>query len=126
MSVSPITRHSSRVAISMRKVLLGRTGLEISELAFGGGVTGGMLIDADEPTRYTALKRAVEAGINWIDTAPIYGSGESERTIGRHWQSLASGLNFSTKVRLEAEDMSDIAGAITRSLEQSLERLRAS
>jgi aryl-alcohol dehydrogenase-like predicted oxidoreductase len=36
----------------MRKARLGRTGLEISELAFGGGVTGGILINADEPTRY--------------------------------------------------------------------------
>ena len=108
----------------MRKVLLGRTGLEISELAFGGGVTGGILINADEPTRYNALKRAVEAGINWIDTAPIYGSGELERTIGRHWQSLSSGLDISTKVRLEAGDVNDIGGAIERSLEQSLERLQ--
>jgi D-threo-aldose 1-dehydrogenase len=110
----------------MRRVLLGRTGLEVSELAFGGGVTGGILVDADEPTRYNALKRAVEAGINWIDTAPVYGSGESERTIGRHWQSLSRGLNISTKVRLEADDVNDIAGAIERSLTQSLERLRAS
>ena len=68
----------------MRRVMLARTGLEISELAFGGGVTGGILINANEPTRYDALKRAVDAGINWIDTAPIYGEGESERTIGRH------------------------------------------
>jgi L-galactose dehydrogenase/L-glyceraldehyde 3-phosphate reductase len=98
--------------------------LEISELAFGGGVTGGILINPDEPTRYNALKRATAAGINWIDTAPIYGSGESERTIGRHWESLSPRLNISTKVRLEAEDVDDIPGAIERSLEQSLERLR--
>jgi len=118
-------QSSNRAATSMRKALLGRTSLEISELAFGGGVTGGILIDADEPTRYDALKRAVEAGINWIDTAPIYGGGESERTIGRHWQSLPPGLNISTKVRLEADDVNNVAGAIERSLEQSLERLRA-
>ena len=73
----------------MRKTMLGRTGLEISELAFGGGVTGGILINADEITRYNALKRAAEGGINWIDTAPIYGGGESERAIGRHWESLS-------------------------------------
>jgi len=109
----------------MRKAMLGRTGLEISELAFGGGVTGGILINADEITRYNALKRAAEGGINWIDTAPIYGGGESERTIGRHWESLSPSLNISTKVRLEAEDVNDISGAIERSLEQSLERLRA-
>ena len=66
------------------KGYFGRTGLEISELAFGGGVTGGILINADEATRYTALRRAVAAGINWIDTAPIYGNGASEETIGRH------------------------------------------
>jgi L-galactose dehydrogenase/L-glyceraldehyde 3-phosphate reductase len=109
----------------MRKGLLGQTGLEISELAFGGGVTGGILIEADEVTRYNALSRAVAAGINWVDTAPIYGEGESERTIGRNWQSLSPLLNISTKVRLEAEDVNDIPGAIERSLEQSLERLRA-
>jgi L-galactose dehydrogenase/L-glyceraldehyde 3-phosphate reductase len=108
----------------MRKVFFGRTGLEISELAFGGGVTGGILIDPDEATRYNALKSALAAGINWIDTAPIYGNGESERTIGRHWASLSPHPHISTKVRLEAEDADDIPGAIERSLEQSLERLR--
>jgi aryl-alcohol dehydrogenase-like predicted oxidoreductase len=108
----------------MRKVFFGSTGLEISELAFGGGVTGGILINPDEATRYNALKSALAAGINWIDTAPIYGNGESERTIGRHWESLSPHPNISTKVRLEAEDVNDIPGAIERSLEQSLERLR--
>ena len=65
----------------MRKTFLGRTGLEISELAFGGGVTGGILINPDEATRYNALRRAVASGINWIDTAPVYGNGASEETI---------------------------------------------
>jgi aryl-alcohol dehydrogenase-like predicted oxidoreductase len=108
----------------MRKIFFGRTGLEISELAFGGGVTGGILINADEATRYTALRRAVTAGINWIDTAPVYGNGASEETIGRHLESLTPQPYISTKVRLEAEDMKDIPGAIERSLEQSLKRLR--
>jgi aryl-alcohol dehydrogenase-like predicted oxidoreductase len=108
----------------MRKNFFGRTGLEISELAFGGGVTGGILINPDEATRYNALKSALAAGINWIDTAPIYGDGESERTIGRHWETFSPHPNISTKVRLEAEDVDDIPGAIERSLEQSLERLR--
>ena len=108
----------------MRKITFGRTGLEISELAFGGGVTGGILINADEATRYNALRRAVTAGINWIDTAPIYGNGASEETIGRHLESLTPRPYVSTKVRLEAEDMDDIPGAIERSLEQSLKRLQ--
>ena len=87
----------------MRKTFFGRTGLEISELAFGGGVTGGILINPDEATRYSALRRAVAAGINWIDTAPIYGNGASEETIGRHLEALSPRPHVSTKVRLEAE-----------------------
>jgi D-threo-aldose 1-dehydrogenase len=107
----------------MRKIYFGRTGFEISELALGGGVTGNILIKGDDATRFNALRRAVAAGINWIDTAPVYGNGESETTIGRHLQSLSPQPYVSTKVRLEAEDLDDIPGAIERSLEQSLERL---
>jgi D-threo-aldose 1-dehydrogenase len=109
----------------MRKTFLGNTGLEISELAFGGGVTGGILIKADETARYNTLRRAVASGINWIDTAPIYGDGASEETIGRHLDSLSPRPYVSTKVRLEPGDLDDISGAIERSLEQSLARLRS-
>ncbi len=108
----------------MRKTSFGRTGLEISELALGGGVTGGILINPDETTRYGAMRRAVAAGINWIDTAPIYGNGASEETIGRHLESLRPRPHVSTKVRIDAEHLDDIPGAIERSLEQSLKRLR--
>jgi D-threo-aldose 1-dehydrogenase len=108
----------------MRKSLLGRTGLEISEIAFGGGITGGILINAIEATRWAALQRAVAGGINWIDTAPLYGNGTSEETIGRHLAVLSPRPHVSTKVRLEGDDMADIAGAIERSLEQSLKRLQ--
>jgi len=109
----------------MRKTFLGRTGLTISELAFGGGVTGGILINAPEAIRHDALQRAVAAGINWIDTAAIYGGGASEETIGRHLRALTPQPHVSTKVRLEADDMHDVAGAIERSLEQSLRRLQS-
>jgi L-galactose dehydrogenase/L-glyceraldehyde 3-phosphate reductase len=108
----------------MRKTMFGRTGLEISELAFGGGATGGILINSDETTRVVALRRAVAAGINWIDTAPMYGNGASEETIGRHLESLSPQPHVSTKVQIEAEQLDDIPSAIERSLEQSLKRLR--
>ena len=109
----------------MRKTFLGRTGLTISELAFGGGVTGGILINAPEAIRHDALQRAVAAGINWIDTAAIYGDGASEETIGRHLRALTPQPHVSSKVRLEAHDMHDVPGAIERSLEQSLRRLQS-
>jgi D-threo-aldose 1-dehydrogenase len=108
----------------MKKSSFGQTGLEISEIALGGGVTGGILINASEPTRFAALERAVAGGINWIDTAPLYGNGASEETIGRHLAVLSPRPHVSTKVRLERADMADIAGAIRRSLEQSLKRLQ--
>src|SRR5215470_11617070 len=108
----------------MQKNLLGRTGLEISEIAFGGGDTGGMLIRGDETTRITALARAVRAGINWIDTAALYGNGASEEAIGRHLQALSPRPYISTKVRVEHNDLRDLRGAIERSLTASLKRLR--
>jgi L-galactose dehydrogenase/L-glyceraldehyde 3-phosphate reductase len=108
----------------MRKNWLGRTGLEVSEIAFGGGVTGGILIKADEPTRISALMRAVEAGINLIDTAPLYGGGASEEAIGRHLAALEPRPYVSTKVLIGPDDLMDIRGAIERSLEQSLKRLQ--
>jgi len=67
----------------MRKTFFGRTGLEISEIALGGGTTGGILINANEATRWAALQRVVAAGINWIDTAAVYGLGHSEEVVGR-------------------------------------------
>jgi len=109
----------------MKQTFLGRTGLKISEIAFGGGVTGGILINAMEATRAAVLQRAVAAGINWVDTAPVYGDGASEETIGRHLAALTPRPHISTKVRLERGDMPDIAGAIRHSLEQSLKRLKS-
>jgi D-threo-aldose 1-dehydrogenase len=107
----------------MRKNLLGRTGLQISEIAFGAGVTGGILIKGDETDAVRALKQALAIGINWIDTAALYGDGASEATIGRHIHALDPQPYVSTKVRIERDPMNDIPGAIERSLEQSLKRL---
>src|SRR5215813_7352451 len=96
----------------MRKNILGRTGLEISEIALGAGVTGGILIKGDEMTRTSALRRALTGGINWIDTAPLYGNGASEATIGRHLSALEPRPYISTKVRIERDDKKDLRGAI--------------
>jgi aryl-alcohol dehydrogenase-like predicted oxidoreductase len=107
----------------LRKNPLGQTGLLISEIAFGAGTTGGILIRGDEAGAVRALNRALALGINWIDTAALYGDGASEATIGRHIRSLKPQPYVSTKVRIERDQMNDIPGAIERSLEQSLKRL---
>jgi D-threo-aldose 1-dehydrogenase len=107
----------------MKKRILGRTGLEVSELVFGGGWVGGILINADDETRRVAIGRALRAGVNWIDTAPSYGQGRSEEALGWLLPELASQPTLSTKIGLDCADLSDIAGQARRSIEASLARL---
>lgn len=108
----------------MRKRRFGRTGLLVSELVFGGGWVGGILIHAEEAVRLQALRRAVAAGIDWVDTAALYGNGVSEETIGRLLPEVSPRPRLSTKVRLDPA-AGDIAGQIECSLEASLGRLKA-
>ena len=102
----------------------GRTGLQVSELVFGGGFVGGILVHADDETKLKALRRALQAGINWIDTAPLYGQGKSERALGWLLKEVEETPYVSTKVQLDTGDLSDIPGQIERSIEASLERLQ--
>jgi aryl-alcohol dehydrogenase-like predicted oxidoreductase len=108
----------------MRYRPFGRTGLEVSELIFGGGWVGGILIHQDDATKRAAFARALEAGINWVDTAPSYGDGKSEQTLGWLLQEVDPKPQLSTKVRLDLGGLDDIPGQIERSLEASLKRLR--
>ncbi|HEX6111691.1 MAG TPA: aldo/keto reductase, partial [Geminicoccaceae bacterium] len=108
----------------MRYRPFGRTGLQVSELVFGGGWVGGILIHQDDATKSAAIERALDAGINWIDTAPSYGDGESERALGWLLQDVADRPYLSTKVRLDLSRLDDITGQVRRSIEESLSRLR--
>jgi D-threo-aldose 1-dehydrogenase len=108
----------------MRYRPFGKTGLQVSELVFGGGWVGGILIHQDAETRYAAIERALDAGINWIDTAPSYGDGESERALGWLLQDVADKPYLSTKVRLDLSRLDDITGQVKQSIEESLSRLR--
>jgi aryl-alcohol dehydrogenase-like predicted oxidoreductase len=62
--------------------------------------------------------------VNYFDTASQYGRGQSEINLGLAWKALRVDAYVGTKVRLTADDMSDISGAIARSLEASLQRLQ--
>ena len=64
----------------MKTRRFGRTGLDISEMVFGGGFVGGGIIHAKEDTKRAAIRRALDAGVNWIDTAPLY--DQSETALG--------------------------------------------
>ena len=102
----------------------GRTNLEVSEIAFGGGRSGGILIDADDETRRKAVRSALDHGINWFDTAPQYGQGKSEEALGWLLEEVSETPFVSTKIMITEADHGDLAGAVERSLDQSLARLR--
>ncbi len=107
----------------MRYRPFGRTGLEVSELVFGGGFVGGILIHADDETKLAALRCGLDGGMNWIDTAPSYGDGKSEEALGWLLKEVDAKPYLSTKVRLDLDRAGDLAGQIEASLEQSLKRL---
>ncbi len=101
----------------------GATGIEVSELVFGGGAVGGLLINQDDETRLAAIKRAMEAGINWIDTAPSYGQGRSEEALGWLLKEIPDEPYISTKFSIDTRELSQIPGQIEQSFEASLKRL---
>ncbi len=78
----------------MDKVTLGRTGLEVSRLSMGGLFI--MSGHADLDTAKATVKNAVDAGINYIDTAPGYGN--SEEVLGQCLEGLDKPVVLSTKL----------------------------
>lgn len=108
---------------AMRYGTFGRTGLRISRVVFGGGWVGGVLIHANDDTKLAVLRRAMQAGINWIDTAPGYGKGRSEAALGWLLKEIDATPHVSTKVMLDAAGLDDIAGQIERSVHESLRRM---
>lgn len=107
----------------MQKRRLGRTGLDVSVLGYGAGAVGGLFTKGTAADQERAAARAIEAGINYFDTASIYGNGESERNLGRALNSLKAKVIVGTKVRLAAQHRADVAGFVAQSLEDSLKRM---
>ncbi len=108
----------------MQRRRFGRTGLEVPALTFGGGWVGGLLIRGSEQQREGVLDRALAAGIDWIDTAALYGNGVSETVIGRWLAKQPAGKRprISTKFNIDTS-AGDFAGQIERSVAASLQRL---
>ena len=103
---------------------LGRTGLDVSVLGFGCGAVGGLMVRGTPADQERAVARAIELGINYFDTAAMYGNGESERNLGRVMKSLKPDIRVGTKVRIPAGERNRVAAAVTQSLEASLQRLQ--
>ena len=108
----------------MEKRSFGSTGLEVSRLTFGCGAVGGLMTKGEAADQDRAIAWARDNGINFFDTAASYGNGASETNLGRALNGNTDGIVVSTKVGLSNGDWSDVAGAVARSLDASLTRLK--
>jgi aryl-alcohol dehydrogenase-like predicted oxidoreductase len=111
---------------------LGTTGLDITRVGFGawalgGGGERGWGPQQDEES-IAAIHRAVELGVNWIDTAAAYGFGRSERVVGRALEGLTERPHVFTKASLLDDGTGHVRhslnrDSILREAEASLHRL---
>ncbi len=108
----------------MKTRKFGGAGVEIPEIVFGGGRVGGILIFADDDTRRAAVRRALDSGIDWFDTAMSYGNGKSEEALGWLLEEVPETPRVSTKVTIDLDRLDDIPGQIEKSVHASLTRLR--
>jgi len=93
----PAPDPGSRREEGMRRVALGRTGIETSALGFGAASLGSR-IDAEAGAR--ALAAALDAGVTWIDLAPVYGAGRAEEIVGAALRGRRDEAQICTKVGL--------------------------
>lgn len=109
---------------------LGNTGLIVSELAlgtmqFGSGMNMGGL---DQRATNEMIKFALDRGVNFIDTADVYSTGESETLVGNALKGIREEIVLATKFRLPMSDNLNRSGAtrvnIMRGVESSLKRLQ--
>ena len=110
----PLRKAASRgraEAPGVEKRILGRTALRVSALGFGCGNVGGLMVRGTPAGQERAVARALELGVNYFDTAAMYGDGRSETNLGRVLSVLRPDIVRPTKT-------------IAASAEASLRRLR--
>lgn len=103
---------------------LGNTGIDVSEIGFGCGNVGGLMIRGAHGDQLQAVARAMELGINYFDTASSYGDCQSETNLGRVLKELAAEVYVGTKFRVTTHDLGRIKGNVISSVEASLARLQ--
>ena len=86
----------------MRYRNIGNSGINVSEIGFGCGNNAVLMVKATYEEQSKAVRRALDSGINFFDTAFAYGLGKSEENLGRILNDLGADPAISTKIRLDA------------------------
>lgn len=122
----------------LRRARLGRTDMEITRVGFGAwAIGGGGWANAwgaqDDDESVAAIRHAVERGVNWIDTAAIYGHGHSEDVTARALKDIPEadrplvftkgGLGWNDEDHMEASRRRGDPASIRQDVEDSLRRL---
>ncbi|HEX4486864.1 MAG TPA: aldo/keto reductase [Terriglobales bacterium] len=107
---------------------LGRTGWKVSDVSFGAWAIGGSWGKVSESDALAALNKAIDSGVNFIDTADVYGGGRSERLIAQLKKSRKDEIIVATKAgrRLPKQLVDGYSRAnLTSWVEDSLRNLAA-
>jgi aryl-alcohol dehydrogenase-like predicted oxidoreductase len=97
----------------------------VSRLTLGGGGLGQLWGETSRAEAVATVHAAVEAGIDLLDLAPLYGRGEAERVVGEAFGGkLPAGVRVTTKCQLGDPEDESVEGRIRRHLARSLEALR--
>jgi len=117
----------------MRTRRLGKTNLELTVIGFGSWAIGGggwriSWGPQDDSESIAAIKKALDLGINWIDTAAIYGLGHSEEIVGKAIKGISKRPIIATKCGLVWDEKKNITNRLKREsikneAEASLKRL---
>lgn len=107
----------------MKTRMLGRTGFAVSEISFGAWAIGGTWGEVNDDESLRALGEAIDSGMNFIDTADVYGDGRSERLVARLLKERRGPIHVTTKAgrRLqphtaEGYNLANLRGFVERSL----------
>lgn len=112
---------------------LGKSGIKVSEIGFGAWQIGGGFGKQDDAEAIACIHRAMDLGVNFIDTAAVYGDGHSEKLIGRAVAGRRGGVAIASKIppkiprqAIETDSIKDVFPVdwIVRITEQSLANLK--
>src|SRR5215471_478033 len=122
------------VITEMNYRTFGKTGLKVSEIGYGAwGIGKSAWVGASDEESLKALHRAIDLGLNFIDTALAYGDGHSEKLVGQVARQRSEKIHVATKIPPKDEEWPARAGVpakeafpadyIMRCTEESLQNL---